>query len=215
MKVILVDSHSLFRSGVTHLFDSQGDFQVVGETETIQKALSLVKTKQPELVLIDLRLKDGSGIDAISKFLEINPKIYIVFLTTFMSDELAFAAIQHGAKGFLPKDITAPALLTALRRLEKGELAVPRTILSRFVSELKPFMNPQQSAEINNKEKTLTKREIDILIAIGDGDSNAEIAERYSISLNTAKVHVHNILRKLKFKSRYEAAEYAKRIGLT
>lgn len=214
MKLILVDDHSLFRSGLLHLFNSQPDFEVVGEASTIKEAVPLLKTKHPELVLMDLGLPDGSGIDAIPEILQIDPKINIVFLTIHGSDEIAFTALQMGAKGFLLKDISAPALLTALRGIKNDELAVPRKTLSRFVNDLKPFFFRGRGGENNNSEVTLTKREIDVLIALGEGDNNEAIAKRYSISKNTVKVHVHNILRKLKVQSRYEAAAYARRIGL-
>lgn len=213
MKVVLVDDHSLFRSGLVHSFTSQPDFTVVGEASTIKEAISVVKSMHPDLVLMDLGLPDGSGIDAVPKILQIDPDINIVFLTIHGSDELAFNAIQVGAKGFLIKDISASALLTALRGLEKGELAVPRIVLSRFVNELKPFAH-HRGGEYPNTEVTLTKREIDILVALGEGYSNKAIAKRYAISVNTVKVHVHNILRKLKVQSRREAATYAQRIGL-
>lgn len=214
MRMILVDDHSLFRSGLVHLFNSQPDFTVVGEASTIKEAIAAVKSGNPDLILMDLGLPDGSGIDAISKILQINPGIDIVFLTIHGSDELAFNAIQMGAKGFLLKDISASALLTALRGLEKGELAVPRTVLSRFVTDLKPLYAHQRGGETPNAEVTLTRREIDILVALGEGFNNKEIARRYSISVNTVKVHVHNILKKLKIQNRRAAAAYAQRMGL-
>jgi len=211
--MILVDDHSLFRSGLLYLFNSQPDFEVVGEAGTIKEAIPLVKTKRPDIVLMDLGLPDGSGIEAVAKILQVDPDINIVFLTIHGSDELAFNAIQLGAKGFLQKDISANALLTALRSLEREELAVPRKVLSRFVEDLKPFLSHHLGRENATTEVTLTRREIDILIALSEGDSNKAIAKRYSISENTVKVHVHNILRKLKLQSRYEAAKYAQRVG--
>jgi len=214
MKMILVDDHSLFRSGLVHLFNSQPDFTVVGEASTIKETIAAIKSEHPDLILMDLGLTDGSGIDAVSKILQIDPDVNIVFLTIHGSDKLAFNAIQAGAKGFLQKDISASALLTALRGLEKGELAVPRTVLSRFVNDLKHLYPHRSSEETQNTEATLTRREIDILIALGESYNNKEIAEKYSISVNTVKVHVHNVLRKLKVHNRREAAAYAQRIGL-
>lgn len=213
MKLIIVDDHSLFRSGLANLFNSQSDFEVVGEAGTITDALSLIETHHPDLAILDLGLPDGSGLDAVPRILEKDRNINIVFLTIHASDESAFAAIRLGAKGFLLKDIAAPALLTALRGLGRGELAISRATLSRFVDGFLPFFSLRGS-ERTGAEVTLTLREIDVLVALGSGGSNQEIARRLSISENTAKVHVHNILHKLKLQNRQEAAAYARRLGL-
>ena len=139
MKLIIVDDHSLFRRALATLFNSQPDFEVVGEAGTIKEALSLVEIQRPDLIIMDLGLPDGSGIDAISRVLQRKPDANIVILTIHASDESAFNAIRLGAKGFLLKDIAAPALLTALRGLQQGELAVSRKVLSRYVNELIPL----------------------------------------------------------------------------
>jgi len=212
MRIIIVDDHSLFRSGLVSLFNSQPDFQVVGEAGTVKDALSLIESQQPDLVLMDLGLPDGSGADVVTKILQKKEDINIVFLTIHASDENAFTAIRYGAKGFLLKDISAPAMLTALRRLERGELAVSRAVLSRFVDEFMPFVGPRGNR--NMGEIALTLREIEVLAELGIGGSNADIARRLSITENTTKVHVHNILHKLKLQSRQDAAAYAQRLGL-
>jgi two-component system nitrate/nitrite response regulator NarL len=111
------------------------------------------------------------------------------------------------------KDIAAQALLTALRGLQRGELVVSRQLLSRYVEELRPLHAPRGGA-MEGIEVTLTYREIEVLAALGSGESNSEIARRFSISENTVKIHVHNILRKLELPSRKDAAAYARRHGL-
>lgn len=214
MKLIIVDDHSLFRSGLAHLFNTQPDFEVVGEADTIKNALILLETCHPDLVLMDVGLPDGSGLDTIAKIIHKNPDVNIVFLTIHASEETAFTAIRLGAKGFLLKDIAASALLTALRGLQKGELAVSRKVLSRYVKELLP-LSSTRGGDKDGIETTLTKREIEMLAALGADESNSEIARHFSISENTVKIHVHNILHKLKLQSRQEAAAYAHRHGLT
>jgi len=214
MRLIIVDDHSLFRSGLAHLFNSQSDFEVVGEAGTIKEALSLIDVQNPDLIIMDVGLPDGSGIDTISKILRKSPDVQIVLLTIHASDESAFSAIRLGAKGFLLKDIAAPALLTALRGLQRGELAVSRKVLSRYIHELMPLRSIR-GGDKDCVETTLTMREIEMLAALGTGDSNSAIARRFSLSENTVKIHVHNILQKLKLQSRQEAAAYALRHGLT
>lgn len=213
MKLIIVDDHSLFRSGLTQLFNSQPDFEVVGEAGTIKEAISLVEIQCPELIIMDVGLPDGSGLDAITKILRVKQDANIVFLTIHGSNESAFTAIRHGAKGFLLKDIAASALLTALRGLERGELAVSRVTLSHFVEELLPFISLHSDTR-GSPEVTLTSREIEILAALGEDLSNKEIAKHLSISENTVKVHVHNVLDKLQLRNRHEAGAYARRLGL-
>jgi two-component system nitrate/nitrite response regulator NarL len=213
MKLILVDDHSLFRSGLSHLFNAQQDFDVIGEAESIKEALALIETCQPDLVLMDIGLPDGSGLDAISKILHRKPDIQIVFLTIHASEESIFTAIRLGAKGFLMKDIAAQPLLMALRGLRRGELAVSRKVLSRYVEELRPLHVPR-GGDMEGVEVTLTYREIEVLAALGNSESNSEIAQRLSISENTVKIHVHNILHKLDLPSRRDAADYSRRHGL-
>jgi DNA-binding NarL/FixJ family response regulator len=214
MRLIIVDDHSLFRSGLAHLFNSQPDFEVVAEASTIKDAIELIELHHPDLILMDVGLPDGSGLDAITKILHKDQDAKIVFLTIHASEESAFTAIRLGAKGFLIKDIAAPALLTALRGLQRGELAVSRRVLSRFVNELIP-LHAIRGGDKNGVEVTLTNREIEVLSGLGAGDSNIAISQRLSISENTVKIHVHNILHKLKVQSRQDAAAYARRHGLT
>jgi two-component system nitrate/nitrite response regulator NarL len=213
MKLIIVDDHSLFRSGLATLFKSQDDFQVVGEGGTIREAVALIETQQPDLLIMDVGLPDGSGLEAIPKLLRKKPELKIVILTIHALDEHAFAAVRLGAKGFLLKDISAAALLQALRGLERGELAISRAALSRLFQELMPFVFPHFGDR--NPETTLTMREIEVLSELATGESNLEIAQRLSISENTLKIHVHNVLHKLKLNNRQEAAAYARRHGLT
>jgi two-component system nitrate/nitrite response regulator NarL len=213
MKIILVDDHSLFRAGLVHLFASQRDFEVVGEASTIKEALLLIRAKRPDIIMMDVGLPDGSGIDAIPRILQEKEDINIVMLTIHASDESAFASIRLGARGFLAKDISTVALLTALRGLKRGELAVSRAVLCRYVTELLPFSSPR-TGNPDAASVALTFREIELLSELSTGGSNSEIAQRLSISEHTVKIHVHNILRKLKLQSRQEAAAYAHRHGL-
>lgn len=213
MKTLIVDDHSLFRDGLARLLTSQPDFEVVGQAGTIRDAIALVESRRPELVIMDLGLPDGSGEKTISQILAKSQDANVVFLTIHASEELAFTAIRHGAKGFLMKDIPATALLSALRRLKRGELAVSRATLSRMLDELLPIVASRSSAE-STSQASLTVREVEILAEIGAGFSNSEIADNLSISENTVRVHVHNILQKLNFQNRQEAALYARRHGL-
>jgi DNA-binding NarL/FixJ family response regulator len=211
MRVLLVDDHSLFRSGLAHLFNSQPDFEVVGEADTVKEALDLVETNHPDLIIMDVGLPDGSGLDAITKILH-KKDIKIVFLTIHASEESAFTAISSAQRVF-NKAHRCAGVTDFLRGLQRGELAVSRRTLSRYVNELIP-LHSIRGGGTNGLETTLTMREIDVLAGLSTGDSNSEIARRLSISENTVKIHVHNILHKLKMPGRQEAAAYARRHGL-
>lgn len=213
MRVLLVDDHDLYRSGLRGLLDAQPDFEVIGEASSLVEARQLIDERHPDLVILDLGLPDGSGIELMNEALRKKPELKIVFLTIHTSDELAFTAIRSGAKGFLLKNIEASKLLAALRGMKRGELAVSRALLSRFVEEILFFLSPADSSG-SSVHTILTPREMEVLAELTTGDGNQEIAERLSISENTLKVHVHNILNKLEMTSRQEAAEYARRHGL-
>jgi two-component system NarL family response regulator len=212
MKVLVVDDHALFRAGLISLFNSQPDFKVIGEAGNIREAIDQARALEPDLILMDLGLPDGSGIEAMDKILEMKPETKIVFLTIHESDEMAFTAIRHGAKGFLIKNIPVAKLLAALRALDRGELAISRVMLSYFLQEglrLERKRLPGQSSGDG-----LTMREFEVLTELSTGVSNQEIARRLYITENTVKAHVHNILDKLKLNNRREAANFARRHSL-
>ena len=213
MRIILVDDHPLLRNGLANILNSQPDLEVAGEAGSIKEAIAMVEAHDPDLVIMDLGLPDGSGMDAIPRILAKKPETQIVILTINGSEQLAFTALRLGAKGFLLKDISAPALLSSVRGLGRGELAVSRAILSRFVTEAAHFHSPRGAHE-NRPDSTLTGRELELLAELSNGASNSEIGQRLSISENTVKIHVHNILHKLNLESRQQAAAFARRHGL-
>lgn len=212
MRLMIVDDHGLFRGGLVSLFKSQPDFDVVGEASTLKDALDQLETAQPDLILLDLGLPDGSSLESLSKLFRKLPDVRIVFLTIHASDENAFKALRQGAHGFLLKDIEGSKLINALRGVERGELAVSRAVLSRFVIEIRQI-TPSRQGKATGLQAALTPRELEVLAELTTDDSNRSIAGRLSISENTLKVHVHNILNKLELGNRKEAADLARRHG--
>ncbi|HLE15847.1 MAG TPA: response regulator transcription factor [Anaerolineales bacterium] len=213
IRVLLVDDHVLFREGLISLLKNQPDFEMVGEAgshcEAVKKALEL----EPNLVLMDYALPDGNGLEATQEILARLPETKIVFLTVHETDELLFAAIRSGAKGYLLKNMPVSKLLELLRGLGKGEAAITLKMASRILEEF-----ARQEWKNQNGEPTLdllTTRELEILEKIADGETNREIAARLYISENTVRNHVHNILEKLKLQNRYEAARLATRVRRT
>lgn len=213
LRVLIVDDHVLFREGLKNLIENQPDFEVIAEAGTVHDAIDLALELSPDLVLMDIGLPDGDGLVAVKEILSGNPEIKVVMLTIHEADDLLFTAIHYGARGYLLKNTPIHDLLTSLRALERGEAALSRTMTRRILDEFSRLGKTTASAKTGFE--TLTPREIDVLEEISTGATNKEIADRLVISENTVKIHVHNILEKLNFDSRYEAAKFARRHGFS
>ncbi len=207
IKIMVVDDHTLFRVGLVRLLKNQPDFKVVGEASTVAEAVKLTSELHPDLILMDFRLPDGDGLEATQLIHTFVPSIKIVFLTIYESDELLFAAIRSGAKGYLLKNIPVSHLVEMLRGVVRGEAAISLAMAARILEEFarREWLNDDGQAVINN----LTTRELEILKEIASGASNREIANKLVLSENTIKNHVHNILEKLKLPNRHQAAVFA------
>ena len=210
IRIVLVDDHVLFREGLVSLLDAQPDVQVVGQAGSVLDAIELTRTVLPNLVLMDLTLPDGTGVEATRAIRAEAPGTKIVVLTVHEDEEPLFEAIRAGAIGYLFKNVRAVELIETLRGVMRGEAGIlgstARRILDEF-ARLSPS-HPDEAA-------TLTAREVEVLHELANGASNQEIAKRLVISENTVKNHVRNVLAKLHFHSRREAADYARRRGLT
>ena len=209
-KVLVVDDHNLFREGLASLLAKQDDFHVVGEAGSVRDAIEKSRLLNPDLILMDISLPDGTGLEATKAILDFKPEVKIVMLTIHEADDLLFIALRNGAIGYLLKNIPAKELLKSLRALERGEVALSRTLTGRIVKEFRRVGNAQVYSDQSLSD--LTKREIEVLKFLGLGSTNGEIAQNLYISENTVKVHVHNILKKLKLRNRSEAYLLAQRM---
>jgi DNA-binding NarL/FixJ family response regulator len=209
-KVLIVDDHDLFRQGVCNTIKAEEDFEVVGEAEDGTEALAKARELKPDLILMDIRMPQGDGLEAVSAIKKELADVRIVMLTVNDKDENLFEAIKRGAEGFLSKSLRAKDLLSSLRGVMRGEAAISRLKTGRILKEL------VRLAQVEAEKTTgrLSVREIDVLQKISQGLTNKEIALSLSISENTVKAHVTNILRKLNLRTRSEAAAHARRYGL-
>jgi DNA-binding NarL/FixJ family response regulator len=211
MRLLVVDDHVLFRGGLIRLFDPQPDMQVVGEAGTRREAVALALTLNPDVILMDAHLPDGSGHEAARDILETCVSTKIVFLTVDDSAEQLFAALRVGVVGYLPKSVDPGELLAKLRGLARDEAAVTPALTSLIIKEFSRLPALQPTPSSNNK---LTSREIDMIRALTQGATNREIAEQFVISENTVRNHIQNILNKLQLHSRHDVVEYARTHGL-
>jgi len=211
-KVLVVDDHIMFREGVISLFRSTNDFIVVGEAGSVKQGIESAVFLKPDIILMDFKLPDGTGLEATQAILSELQDCSIVFLTANEEDQTLFAAIRAGAKGYLPKSMAGSDLVSSLRALERNEMALPRKMSSRIVEEFSHINH--ENSNYDKLFTQLTTRELDILGALQTGLSNIEIAERLFISENTVKHHLHNIMNKLGIKNRREAIKIARKAGL-
>jgi DNA-binding NarL/FixJ family response regulator len=215
MNILLVDDHVLFRQGVAFLLDAQPDMTVLGEAASATEAIVKARELKPDVILMDISLPDGNGIDTARHILSELPDVHIIFLTVHEEDERLFEAIRHGGKGYLLKNMRTSQLLEMLRGITQGEAAISRKMATRLMDEFSK-MREQLSDErvIQSQDVLLTTRELDVLKLAAAGKSNQEIATELVISLSTVKNHMRNILNKLQLKNRREAVAFAKRRGL-
>ena len=206
-KLLIIDDQILFREGLMSLFRSTTDFEMVGCAGSVHEGCELALSYKPDIILMDFSLPDGTGLDATRAILARSPDCKIVFLTVYEADENLFAALRLGAKGYMLKNVSSTDLLSSLRALDRGEMAVSRKMMTTVMDEF----SHTRSLDSGN-EKLLTKlspREMEILQEIEAGATNLEIAEHLFLSVNTVKHHIRNILSKLDLKNRRQAGSLA------
>ena len=209
-RILLVHDHILFREGLISLLEAQPDIRVVGQAGSMSEAIALTTTLMPHLVLINITLPDGVGIEAIRAIRAGSPEVKVIVFTLDEDEEQLFEIIRAGAIGVLPRHTHAAELIKTLQGVMRGEAGISGITARRILDEF-ARLPPRHEGEAT----TLTSREIEVLRELVDGASNQEIARRLVISENTVKNHVRNVLVKLHLHSRRQAADYARRHGLT
>jgi two-component system NarL family response regulator len=213
MKILIVDDHVLFREGLASLLNNQPGYTVVGEADSAREAIEKTIELEPDLVLLEILLQDGYGIEVIKEILKIKPEIRIIALTNNDSKDLFFLAIRNGAFGYLLKRIPLSKLLLSINAIEKGEAALSRTMTSQLVGEFQRIAKTDNN-DLSSKIDALTPRELEVLQLLSINASNQDIANYLTIAENTVKVHVRNLLEKLKFHNRHQAGRFTRRHGI-
>jgi DNA-binding NarL/FixJ family response regulator len=208
VRILLADDHALVRDGIASLVDAWGH-EVVGQAASGTEAVELAGQLRPDLVLMDVRMPGGGGLEATKRIKAQHPEISIVMLTVSEDEDDLFTAIKAGAQGYLLKNLESPQLRSMLAAVERGEPAITPATAARIISEF--GRRDRQAAEDPDR---LTERELDVLRLVTVGLRNKEIAARLGIRENTVKFHLGNILAKLHAQSRTELAALALRDGL-
>lgn len=212
LRVLLVDDHNLFRSGVKALLARQPDFEVVGEAADGLEGLKRARQLKPDVVLLDLHMPGLTGREVVKGMVEELPETRVLMLTVSEDAEDLIETLRAGARGYLLKNIDAEFLVDSIRRAAAGEAVMSPQMTAKLVSELRGPVRGQ-SAAAPDKE-TLSPRERGILALLARGASNKEIAREIRLAESTVKIHVQSILRKLRLSSRVQAAVYAVENGL-
>ena len=210
-KILIIDDQILFREGLMSLLRSTPDFDMVGCAGSVFEGSELAELHKPDIILMDFSLPDGTGLDATRAILPRLPDCKIVFLTVYAADENLIAALRLGAKGYMLKNVSSTDLLSSLRALDRGEMAVSRKMMSNALNEFSR-VSWSDAGAVNLATK-LSPREMEILREIKAGATNLEIAEHLFLSVNTVKHHIRNILSKLNLKNRRQAASLAHQLG--
>ena len=213
MKILIVDDHVLFREGLVGILKARPEFEVVGEAGTVSEAIEKARQYKPDMILMDWGLPDGDGSLASKQILAEQPACKIVFLTIYEADEKLFGAIRSGAKGYMLKNIPSEKLVRALLDVESGSSAISRKMTGQLMEAFSRTneKDPSQPGAFNK----LSPREMEVLLEIVDGKTNREIATNLFISVNTVKHHTHNILDKLGVENRRQAADFARKHGIS
>jgi DNA-binding NarL/FixJ family response regulator len=212
IRLLIVDDHILFREGLAAIIRGETDIEVIGFAGSVKEAVEIAHATQPDIVLMDFGLPDGTGADATQRILSEFPDCRIVFLTMSEENEDLFAAVRAGAKGYILKNIRPAKLVAALRSVYQGESALSRAMTLRLMEELARSDVPTRPRD--SQLAKLTPRELDVLRHLATGLTNQEIAGKLFLSENTVKYHVHSILEKLGFADRREASQFARERGL-
>jgi DNA-binding NarL/FixJ family response regulator len=202
-KVFLLDDHEVVRRGLRELFESEDDLTVVGEGATAQEALVRVPSSQPDVAVLDVRLPDGDGVEVCRDLRSAMPELKCLMLTSYADDEALFSAILAGASGYVLKQIKGSDLVSAVRRVAAGESLLDPALTRQVMQRLRG-----ENVE-DERLARLTAQERNILELIADGKTNRQIADELFLAEKTVKNYVSNLLSKMGFARRTEAAVYA------
>ncbi len=207
LRVMLVDDHEIVRDGIRAMLESEDDVVVTAQAGTVREAIDEADRTRPDVVVMDVRLADGSGIEATREIRASHPQIRVLMLTSFADDEALFSSIMAGASGYVLKQVKSGDLLRAIRAVGAGDSLLDPSVTSAVLERLrrgKHLLKDEKLARLSPQEER-------ILTAVADGKTNQEIGEELHLAEKTVKNYVSSILSKLEVARRAEAAAYLAR----
>ncbi|SEA07717.1 two-component system, NarL family, response regulator LiaR [Thalassobacillus cyri] len=208
IKVLFADDHEMVRIGVSAYLSAQADIEVVAEADDGGEAVELALEMKPDIILMDLVMKEMDGIEATRKITAAWPEAKIIIVTSFIDDEKVYPALEAGATSYMLKTSKADEIASAIRATYEGQSILEPEVTGKI-------MNRMRKKPEDHLHEQLTGRELEILLKIAEGKTNQEIADELFIALKTVKVHVSNILGKLEVHDRTQAVIYAFKHDLT
>ncbi|MEC5423683.1 response regulator transcription factor [Virgibacillus sp. C22-A2] len=200
VRVVVVDDHEIVRKGIIAYLQTDESIDVVGEASSGNEGAAIIIKEKPDVVLMDLIMENGTGIDATKKVMEQFPACRIIILTSYYDDEQIFPAIEAGAFSYILKTSSATDIANAIKKAAIGENVIEPKVAGKMMSNFR-----KEQRKLHDE---LTERELEVLLCIGNGMTNQEISEKLYIGIKTVKTHVSNILSKLDVNDRTQAAVY-------
>jgi len=209
IRILIADDHTIFRSGLRLLLASEPEFEVVGEAENGEQAITLAQQLVPDVILMDIGMPGINGYEATKRLKELLPEVKVLVLTMHRSEEYFFQMLEAGASGYVLKGAETSDLIQSVRTVSRGEVFLYPTMAARLVEE---YLRDHSGKP--GLSKKLTPRETQILQMIADGYANKEIADSLVISPSTVHSHLTNLMQKLELTRRHELVQYARQHGL-
>ena len=207
IRVLLVDDHEMVREGLMAMLQPEPDFEVVGQTGYGAEVVDLVESSRPDVVLLDARLPDVSGVEVCRRLTRTHPRVAVVILTTYTDSELVQECLQAGARGYVVKDVERFSLKESIRAVHRGQAVLAPQVAGEIIERMR---SPQPASRL---PAALSRSQLAIQRLIRRGHTNREIAAEVHLSENTVKTHVQEIFRKLGVRNRVEAAILAGKSG--
>jgi DNA-binding NarL/FixJ family response regulator len=211
IRVLVVDDHQVVREGLRAMLRGVAELEIVGEAEDADQALSVIEAEHPDVVLLDVRLRHGSGLDACRMIVERHPEVSVVFLTVYEDEQYVFEALRAGGRGYMLKKATPEEIVAVLQTVQTGEVVIDPSLGGRIAMRLAASGTERHwpGADLG-----LTARESEVLVQLVKGLDNRSIARALFISEETVRTHVKAVLRKLEARDRVEAVAIALRRGI-
>jgi two-component system response regulator DegU len=213
-RIVIVDDHTLFREGLRTILETEDDIEVVADAESAEDIVELVWQTRPDVLLLDIRMPQGSGLDAVPAVLKISPNTHVLVLTACDEKEEHVRAFRLGAKGVILKDSARQTLMQAIRTVCQGEVWMDPRMSGALAEELS-HIGSEGDPISTRQENGLTERELEIVRLVASGYKNKEVGATLAISERTVKTHLTNIFQKLGVRDRVGLVMYALRHNLT